>query len=134
MYHYNVFLRKRDYTEKITCKAARVCQSQNSLNVILYLWEVGIFKVSSAFDSFFSMISNNTLWISANFQQDFLTYLIQNIYFYFKLLGNYQPYHAEQKEKGKEFAENILCSKRPDMDDILCKMAEIQFFYRQLPG
>ena len=35
-YHYNVLLRKRDYTEKITCKAARACQSKNSLkcNVI----------------------------------------------------------------------------------------------------
>ena len=32
------------------------------------------------------------------------------------------------KEKDKELAENLLCSKRLDMDVALCKLAEIQFF------
>ena len=38
------------------------------------------------------------------------------------------------KEKDKEFAENLLCSKRLDMDDALCKMAKIQFFFSSVTG
>ena len=38
------------------------------------------------------------------------------------------------KEKDKELAENLLCSKRLDMDDALCRMAEIQFFFSSITG
>ena len=38
------------------------------------------------------------------------------------------------KEKDKELAEKLLCSKRPDMNDALCKMAEIQFFFSSVTG
>ena len=38
------------------------------------------------------------------------------------------------KEKDKELAENLLCSKRLDMDDALCKLAEIQFFFSSVTG
>ena len=38
------------------------------------------------------------------------------------------------KEKDKELAENLLCSKRLDMDDALCKLAKIQFFFLSVPG
>ena len=38
------------------------------------------------------------------------------------------------KEKDKELAENLLCSKRLDMDDGFCKLAEIQFFFSSITG
>ena len=38
------------------------------------------------------------------------------------------------KEKDKELAENLLCSKRLDTDDALCKLAEIQFFFSSVTG
>ena len=38
------------------------------------------------------------------------------------------------KEKDKELVENLLCSKRLDMDDTFCKLAEIQFFFSSITG
>ena len=38
------------------------------------------------------------------------------------------------KEKDKELTENLLCSKRLDMDGALYKLAEIQFFFSSITG
>ena len=41
---------------------------------------------------------------------------------------------VESKGKDKKPAENLLCSKRLDMDNTLHKMAEIQFFFSSVTG
>ena len=79
------------------------------------------------------MISNKILWIFANFQYVFSHRFNSEYLLLFQITRKLSAVSCRAvwrvKEKDKELAENLLCSKRLDMDDAFCKMAEIQFFF-----
>ena len=84
------------------------------------------------------MISNNILWISANFQYVF-SYRFKSEYpLLFHITGKLSAVSCRAvwrvKEKDKELTENLLCSKRLDMDGALYKQVEIQFFFSSITG
>ena len=84
------------------------------------------------------MISNNILWIFANFQQVISHILNSEYLLFFQINGKLLAVSCRAgwrvKEKDRELSENLLCSKRLDMDDAVCKMAEIQNFFSSVTG
>ena len=84
------------------------------------------------------MISNNILWIFANFQYVFSHKFNSEHLLLFQITGKLSAVSCRAvwrvKEKDKKPAENLLCSKRLDMDNTLHKMTEIQFFFSSVSG
>ena len=84
------------------------------------------------------MSSNNILWIFGNFSSVFSYRFHSEYLLLFQITGKLSAVSCRAvwrvKENNKELAVNLLCSKRLDMDDALCKLAEIQLFFSSITG
>ena len=78
------------------------------------------------------------MWIFAIFQYVFPHRFNSEYLLLFQITGKLSAVSCRAvwrvKEKDKKLVENLLRSKRLDVDDALCRLAEIQFFFSSVTG